>query len=93
MMLLIKVVNIDNDQFYIAIRDIVLVKRGMYKEQHCWRVETSGDVVHILPVNDNESFGALLHQCDRYWDHEVKASKMGASAYLATTGVVGSEHS
>jgi len=58
--------------------------RGTYQHKHCWRVETS-EVVYFLPVKDNEAFGALLLQCDQYWEHEVKASKLGPSAYFATT--------
>ena len=57
--MLIKVTDIENDQVYINENDIALVKRGTYKATHCWRVETGGDVVWILPVAKNEPF--------RYW--------------------------
>lgn len=62
--MLIKVTDIEDDQVYINENDIVLVKRGSYKETHCWRVETGGDVVWILPIDKNGPF--------RYWlDYQI----------------------
>lgn len=61
--MLIKIVDAKDDQLFINENDIVLVKRGSYKDTtHCWRVETNGDVVWFLPCDKNEPFKIWLSQ-------------------------------